>query len=77
MVKTSICFHKDLGSILDGCMHNISCTNVIYKHIHHGEYKNMYMLKWCQSIFVEKIGKKNFNVFSRHVNLSRHAMTTL
>jgi hypothetical protein len=58
MVKTSMCFPEVLGSILDGCMCNISCTNEIYKHINHGEYKNMYMFKWCQNTFVEKIGKK-------------------
>jgi hypothetical protein len=52
-----------LGSILDGCKCNISCTNAIYKHIHHGEYKNMYMLKWCQNIFVEKIWENKIVMF--------------
>ncbi len=63
MLKTSICFHEVLGSILDGCKCNISCTNAIYKHIHHGEYKNMYMLKWCQNIFVEKIWENKIVMF--------------
>jgi hypothetical protein len=58
---------------------NKSCTNVIYKHTHHGEYINMYiMLKWCQNKFVNKIEKKRkILIFSRHVNLSRHAMTKI
>jgi hypothetical protein len=35
----------------------------MYKHIHHGEYANMYiMLKWCQKQIVHQIGiKKNLN----------------
>jgi hypothetical protein len=36
---------------------NLSCTNGIYKHLHHG--------KWCQNLFVENFGtKKNFKFFS-------------
>jgi hypothetical protein len=27
-------------SLMDACF-NVSCTNLIYKHIHHGEYANM------------------------------------
>jgi hypothetical protein len=29
---------------------NLSCTNVVYKHVHNG--------KWCQNLFVEKIARK-------------------
>jgi hypothetical protein len=33
------------------------------------------MLQWCQIVFVDKIEKKrNFNFFSHHGILSRHAM---
>jgi hypothetical protein len=55
---------------------NVLCTNAIYKHIHHGEYTNMYiMLKWCQYIFVGKGEKKTFfKFFSQHVNLSQHVV---
>jgi len=56
VVKTLVCFHEVLGSILDGCMFNVSRTNAIYKHIHHGDYTNMYItLKWYQNTFVYKI----------------------
>ncbi len=49
---------------------NLSCTNVVYKHVHHG--------KWCKKNFVEKIGtKKNFKVFSQHVTLSWCAMAKM
>jgi hypothetical protein len=51
---------------MDTCL-NVSCTNAIYKHIHCGEYTNMYiMLKRCQNIFVNKIqkGKKNYIFFT-------------
>jgi hypothetical protein len=29
---------------------NISCTNVIYRYLHQGE--------WCENFFVDKIGKR-------------------
>jgi hypothetical protein len=70
-------------SLMDECL-NVFCTNAIYKHTHHGENINMYfMLKWCQNIFVDKIGgkekqtsKKNLKI-SWHVNLSWHVMTKM
>ncbi len=39
---------------MDTCF-NVSCTNSIYKHIHCGEYTNMYMSKlFCQQIWKRK-----------------------
>jgi len=50
VVKTLVCFHEVLGLILmDACI-NISCTNVIYRYVHQGE--------WCENLFVDKIGKR-------------------
>jgi hypothetical protein len=34
-------------SLIDVCI-NVSCTNEVYKHLHHG----------IQNLFVDKIGKK-------------------
>ncbi len=57
---------------MDVCI-NLSCTNVIYKHIHHGEYTNMYiMLKCCQNIFFDKNGKEDMMtwcIIPHHINL--------
>jgi hypothetical protein len=35
--------------LMDVCI-NVSCTNVIYKYVHQGD--------WCENLFVDKIGKK-------------------
>jgi hypothetical protein len=44
VVKTLMFFDEVLGSIFDGSCFNVFCTNEIYKHIHHGEYTNMYIM---------------------------------
>ncbi len=56
-------------SLMDVCI-NLSCTNVVYKHVHHGE--------WCQNLFVEKLEqKKTLVFFSQHLTLSQCAMTKM
>ncbi len=52
-------------TLMDVCI-NISCTNVIYKYVHQGE--------WYENLFVDKIGK--IKTFSQHVILS-HDMTKM
>ncbi len=55
--------------LMDVCI-NVSCTNVIYKYVHQGD--------WCENLFIDKIGKKeNLIFFSRHVILSQHAVTKM
>jgi len=57
-------------SLMDACL-NVSCINVIYKHIHHGGYANMYiMFKWCQNNFVGNVFKGN--VFSWKIIWTMH-----
>ncbi len=66
MVKTLVCFHEVLG-FNHWWMHAyISFTNVIYKHIHHGEYTNMeIMLKWCPKKLLTKLkGEKDLISFT-------------
>jgi hypothetical protein len=52
---------------MDVCI-DIPHTNVVNKHVHHGELH--------ENLFVDKIGgKKNLKTFSWHVILSQHTMT--
>jgi hypothetical protein len=66
-------------SLMDVCI-NIFCTNAIYKHVHHDEYANMYiMANGVKTFFLTKLGekqkKKKLYIFSCHVILSQHIMT--
>jgi hypothetical protein len=44
VVKALVCFYEVwVQSLMDACL-NVSCTNAIKKHIHHGEDINMYIM---------------------------------
>jgi hypothetical protein len=53
---------------MDVCI-DIPCTNVVNKHVHHGELH--------ENIFVHKIGEKNCKFFSWHVILSQDTITKM
>jgi len=71
-----VCFYEVYGSLMDTCF-NVFCINAIYKHIHYGEYTNMYIMfkHFCQKNQKKKKKKKKLKFFLLNTKKKKKILT--